>query len=143
MKWKSLHFFYYFLQFLAKLSSFHHLTHFFVNISILEMKWPEINWDFMAWLLIYFICGIICWFFLFLFFRSFVFNFIILFHPDFLSLSGDDDTPQKRERENDCLCTGQIAKDHSCICCLDFNVSETFDLGPACVRVRLFVAYYT
>ncbi|CAO1311263.1 unnamed protein product [Diamesa hyperborea] len=55
---------------------------------------------------------------------------------DFLSLSGDDDTPQKRERENDCLCTGQIAKDHSCICCLDFNVSETFDLGPACVRMK-------
>lgn len=80
------------------------------------------------------------WYHFFCFFSFFCFYFIILFviflHPDFLSLSGDDDTPQKRERENDCLCTGQIAKDHSCICCLDFNVSETFDLGPACVRVR-------
>lgn len=26
--------------------------------------------------------------------------------------------------------------DGSCICCLDFNVSETFDLGPACVKIK-------
>lgn len=57
------------------------------------------------------------------------------FLTDFLSLD-DDDAPQKRDRESDCLCQNSGPDSRSCICCLEFNVSETFDLGPACVRLK-------
>jgi len=51
-------------------------------------------------------------------------------------LDDDDDAPQKRDRESDCLCQSSGPDGSSCICCLDFNVSETFDLGPACCRIK-------
>lgn len=54
---------------------------------------------------------------------------------DFISLD-DDDAPQKRDRENDCVCLSGNAEGKNCVCCLDFNISETFDLGRACVKVR-------
>lgn len=67
----------------------------------------------------------------------------------------DDDAPaQKRDRESDCLCQKSsegnnciwfVSKAFTCmkllyhvfsISCLDFNISDTFDLGPACVRMK-------
>lgn len=58
---------------------------------------------------------------------------------DFISIDDDeDDKPQKRDRESDCVCLKKGSSDSSsnCICCLDFNISETFDLGQACARIR-------
>lgn len=43
---------------------------------------------------------------------------------------------EKRERESDCLCQKSGSDGSNCICCLDFSVSETFDLGPSCVRMK-------
>lgn len=43
---------------------------------------------------------------------------------------------EKRERESDCLCQKSGSDGGNCICCLDFSVSETFDLGPSCVRMK-------
>lgn len=49
----------------------------------------------------------------------------------------DDEAPaQKRDRESDCLCQKSGPDGSNCICCLEFNISETFDLGPACVRIK-------
>jgi hypothetical protein len=55
---------------------------------------------------------------------------------DFISLDDDDDAPQKRDREDDCVCLSGNAEGKNCICCLKFNISDTFDLGRACVKVR-------
>lgn len=58
---------------------------------------------------------------------------------DFISLDDEDDaSPQKRDRESDCVCLNKGTSDSSssCICCLDFNISDTFDLGQACARIR-------
>jgi hypothetical protein len=43
---------------------------------------------------------------------------------------------EKRDRESDCLCQKSGNDGNNCICCLDFAVSETFDLGPSCVRMK-------
>lgn len=43
---------------------------------------------------------------------------------------------EKRDRESDCLCQKSGNDGNNCICCLDFNVSDTFDLGPSCVRMK-------
>lgn len=57
---------------------------------------------------------------------------------DFLSLEEDDDAPapQKRDRESDCLCQKSDAEGSYCLCCLEFNISDAFDLGPSCVQMR-------
>lgn len=55
---------------------------------------------------------------------------------DFLSLEEDDAPAEKRDRESDCLCQKSGPDGSNCICCLEFNISETFDLGPACVRMK-------
>jgi hypothetical protein len=34
------------------------------------------------------------------------------------------------------VCLNKGSPDGSCICCLDFNISETFDIGQACARIR-------
>jgi hypothetical protein len=34
------------------------------------------------------------------------------------------------------VCLNGNAEGKNCICCLDFNISDTFDLGRACVKVR-------
>ncbi|CRK91366.1 CLUMA_CG005039, isoform A [Clunio marinus] len=58
---------------------------------------------------------------------------------DFLSLEEEENVSvQARERESDCLCQKSGPDGSNCICCLDFNISETLDvldLGPACVRL--------
>lgn len=61
--------------------------------------------------------------------------FILFIFTDFISLD-DDDAPQKRDRESDCVCLKGNSDGNNCICCLDFNISETFDLGPACAKIR-------
>lgn len=60
---------------------------------------------------------------------------LFLFFEDFLSLEKDDDAPAAKARESDCLCQKSEKEGNSCICCLEFNVSDAFDLGPACVRM--------
>lgn len=62
----------------------------------------------------------------------------IFVSQDFISLDEDEDAPQKRDRESDCVCLKKGSSDSSssCICCLDFNISDTFDLGQACARIR-------
>lgn len=67
----------------------------------------------------------------------------LLSHENFLfkdflgDLESDEDAPaQKRDRESDCLCQKSGPDGSNCICCLEFNISETFDLGPACVRMK-------
>lgn len=67
---------------------------------------------------------------------DFIISLNFLF-KDFLSLEDDDDAPaQKRDRESDCLCQKSGPDGSNCICCLEFNISESFDIGPACVRIK-------
>lgn len=63
--------------------------------------------------------------------------FLLFFSSDFLSLEDDDDAPaEKRDRESDCLCQNSEIDGSHCVCCLQFNVSEAFDFGPACVKIN-------
>lgn len=55
---------------------------------------------------------------------------------DFISLDDEDDAPQKRDRENDCVCLKGNADGHNCVCCLDFQFTETFRFDPACVKIK-------
>jgi hypothetical protein len=78
-------------------------------------------------------------FMVFMFSLHFFFPFMLLQKKDFISLDDEDDaSPQKRDRESDCVCLKKGTSDSSssCICCLDFNISDTFDLGQACARIR-------
>jgi len=62
--------------------------------------------------------------------------FFFSLNKDFLSLEDDDAPAEKRDRESDCLCQKSGPDGSNCICCLEFNVSDAFDLGPACVRLK-------
>jgi Domain of unknown function (DUF4773) len=34
------------------------------------------------------------------------------------------------------VCLKASAEGNNCICCLDFNISEAFDVGPACAKIK-------
>lgn len=61
--------------------------------------------------------------------RSFLFK-------DFLSLEEDDDAPQKRDRESDCVCQNRTAHEAStCACCVDLNFSG-IEGGTVCTKMK-------
>ncbi|CAG9801104.1 unnamed protein product [Chironomus riparius] len=73
------------------------------------------------------------------FFILLISSFIIIANCgilDFISLDDEDDAPQKRDRENDCVCLKGNAEGNNCVCCLDFQFSDSFRLDPACVKIR-------
>lgn len=61
--------------------------------------------------------------------RSFLFK-------DFLSLEEDDDAPQQRDRESDCVCQNRTEHEQStCACCVDLNFSG-IEGGTVCTKMK-------
>lgn len=57
-------------------------------------------------------------------------------HKDFISLNDEDDVPQKRDREEDCVCLKGQSDGNNCVCCLDFQFSDSFRFEPTCVKMK-------
>lgn len=53
-----------------------------------------------------------------------------------MSLDDEDDAPQKRDRENDCVCLKGNSDGNNCVCCLDFQFSDSFRFDPTCVKIK-------